>query len=277
MGDEIDAEVEGKTGWKSAPATRFELDGSKEGDVLVAFAKADGTTIDRDGHITEPGAFPTKTVPISSYGHSSWPEKGSRLPTGLVEIGEDRSSKEALAKGSFFVNTTHGRDEYLTVKALGPLQEWSYGYRVLAGAPSKENGRRITRLKSLDVFELSPVLIGAGIGTRTVDIKGFDDEGPLAGLPFADHLDRVLIEVDGIVSRSKSLRDLRAKDGRELSAANRARLERLRDSIRAIEETKAELEELLERTGTVEDPDAKALGSRLFLEFQQTIADLRVG
>lgn len=273
--DDDELEVgDGTTGWKSSAPATFAIDeaaGEKEGDVLVAFAKADGTTIDRDGHITDPGAFPTKRVPISAYGHTSWPEKGARLPVGVTDVGEENG--EARAKGRFLLDTSHGKDTYLTVKALGALQEWSYGYRILAHLREKaSDGRKLLRLKKLDVFELSPTLVGAGIGTRTLSIKS-DEGGPLAGLPYAEHLDRVLVLVGDVVGRSKSLRDLRAKDGRELSEANRARLLRLRDSIAALDETRAEVEELLARTDR-SDPDAKSAGLRLFAEYQQTVAAL---
>lgn len=275
MGDEIDAaELEGTSGWKEGPAGRFELDAAKEGDFLVAFAKADGTTVDKDGHITEPGAIPTKSVPVSSYGHSSWPQKGARLPVGITEIGEDSATKDVLANGRFFVDTTHGRDTYLTVKGLGALQEWSYGYVVRAATRGKADGKAIVRLKALDVREVSPVIVGAGIGTRTIGIKSGDDGGPLAGLPFGEDFERVLLDVDAIVARSKSLRELRTKEGRELSDVNRQRLERLRDSINALAETRAEIDDLLARNGP-KDPEAEKAALRLLVEFERTEARLR--
>lgn len=256
-------------GWKSGPAARFAIDEGSEGDVLVAFAKMN--VVDRDGHVTYPGAFPSgKRVPISAYGHTSWPEKGARLPVGVSEIGEE--GELALAKGRFLVDTQHGRDTYLTVKALGDLQEWSYGYRILESSKEKRGGRSVLALKSLDVFEISPTLVGAGIGTRTMGIKS-DDAGPLAGLPYADDFERVLADVEAIVVRSKSLRDLRAKEGRELSAANRARLQRLREAITVLAETQAEIEELLTRTEP-RSAEEKAANLRLFLEYERTRAAL---
>lgn len=269
--DEDELELDGSTGWKSSPAVA-DLDGEKEGDLVVAFADADGTTIDRDGHITDPGAFPSKRVPVSAYGHTSWPDKGARLPVGVTNIDEE--NRKAIARGRFLLDTTDGLNTYRTVKALGDLQEWSYGYRILAHAKAAaaEGKKRLLRLTKLDVHEISPVLVGAGLGTRTLSLKS-DEDGPLAGLPYAEHLDRVLVLVGGIVDRSKSLRELRAKDGRELSEANRSRIVALRDRILALEESKAELEELLSRTDRSE-PDAKAAGLALFMEFERTKAGL---
>jgi hypothetical protein len=268
--EELDeSPVSGEYRWKSAPAARFALDEGSEGDVLVAFAKLN--VIDRDGHVTYPGAMPAgKKVPISAYGHTSWPEKGARLPVGISEIGED--GELATARGRFLLETRDGRDTYLTVKALGDLQEWSYGYRIRESAKEKRDGKNVLGLKALDVFEISPTLVGAGIGTYTMGIKS-DETGPLAGLPFADDFERVLAEVDAVVVRSKGLRDLRAKEGRELSSRNRERLTRLRDAIATLEETRAEIEELLTRTepGSVEEKDA---GMRLLLEYERTRAAL---
>jgi len=258
-------------GWKAASPVSFALDQGKEGDVLVAFAKTG--VVDKDGHITDPGAIPSKSIPISAYGHTSWPEKGARLPVGIGQTGE--KADDVLLDGRFFLETTNGRDTYLTVKALGALQEWSYGYKILGaektGAKTAKGGP-VIRLKKLDIFEASPTLIGAGVGTRTLAIKS-DDGGPLAGLPFGEDFDRVLVEVGAVVERSKSLRDLRAKDGRELSEANRGRLVRLRETILSLEEMKVELDELLARTDRT-DPDAKALGMELFTTYQKTLAEL---
>jgi hypothetical protein len=263
------------TGWKSGPVASFDFDQAKEGDFSVAFAKADGETVDKDGHVTELGAIPTKAVPVSNYGHSSWPEKGARLPVGRAEIGPDSATKSAIAAGSFFVNTTHGRDHYLTVKGLGELGEWSYGYRITAAERTggkTTKGKPIVRLKGLDIRELSPVLVGAGVGTRTLGIKG-DEDGPLAGLPFGEDFDRVLVDVEAIVARSKGLSELRAKEGRELSEPNRARISRLRDGIRQLAEIDQELAELLERTER-SDPEAKALGLSLLMAYEATVAEL---
>lgn len=273
--DELEAAgLVSATGWKAAPAIAMTLDQGPEGSILLAFAKADGSTVDKDGHITERGAIASKKVPISAYGHSSWPENGARLPVGVGDTGQ--KADDAVLDGRFFMDTTHGKDTYLTVKALDDLQEWSYGYRILGAASTgtkTAKGKPIVRLKSIEHYEVSPTLVGAGFGTRTLSIKS-DDGGPLAGLPFADDLERVLLDVGTIVARSKSLRELRAKDGREISETNRARLVRLRDSIAALADTQAELEDLLARTDR-SDPEAKALGSTLFLEYQRTLAGLQ--
>jgi hypothetical protein len=270
--DELEGELKALGSWssKSLPAFELKLDGAKEGDIELAFAQIG--VRDKDGHVTDAGAFPSKSVPMSAYGHTSWPERGARLPTGLVDIGEE--GKLAKARGRFFLETTHGRDTYLTVKALGDLQEWSYGYKVLDGAKGKdEHGKPALHLKKLDVREVSPVLVGAGLGTHTIGIKSSDDEGPLAGLPYADAIARVLRDAEDIVGRSKSLRELRVKEGRELSTANREKLSKLRDSIAALDELRQEVEDLLSRTDPSAAKDSPEV-IRLFMEYERTRAGL---
>lgn len=269
---DLPAEALGETGAKSSTAISFKLDGAKEGDVEVAFARLN--VVDKDRHKTYPGAFPAKAVPMSAYGHTSWPERGSRLPVGRVDLVEE--GELAKAAGRFFLETAQGRDTYATVKALDELQEWSYGYKILGARKEKDASGPILGLLKLDVREVSPTLVGAGVATYTIGIKSGDDDGPLAGLPYGEHIERVLLDVGEIVSRSKGLADLRAKSGRELSTANRDRLIRLRDGIALLQEQAAEVEELLART----DPDQAGKGEsadavlRLMVEHERTKARL---
>ncbi len=122
---------------------------------------------DKDNDITLPGAFPEgKTVLVSAYMHGSW---SGRLPVGKATIHE--VGNEALAYGQFNLAMSEGRDTYEAVKFAPELQEWSYGfYPTEAEDGEGENaGARI--LKKVDVKEISPVLVGAGVDTLTLAIK----------------------------------------------------------------------------------------------------------
>jgi HK97 family phage prohead protease len=121
--------------------------------------------IDRDGDVTLPGAFTDgEEVRISFWGHR-WQD----LPVGKGVIASD--DKEAWVDGQFFLDTDAGRETYQTVKNLGSLQEWSYGFDVLDDASGEFEGQKVRFLKSLKVVEVSPVMIGAGVNTRTEAIK----------------------------------------------------------------------------------------------------------
>jgi hypothetical protein len=133
------------------------------GDFRAIFATLQ--TIDHDKDVTLAGAFQEgQAVRISAWGHK-WDE----LPVGMGEIHAD--AKEAWVDGRFFVDTASGKEHYTTVKAMGPLAEWSYGFEVLDSAPGQFDGQDVRFLRKMKVIEVSPVMQGAGINTRTVDIK----------------------------------------------------------------------------------------------------------
>jgi len=132
---------------------------------------------DKDGDVTPPGAFPPATdVLVSAYGHASW---GGALPVGVARIQE--SGQEVLADGRFNLATAIGRDTYETVKFSGPLQEWSYGFKVLESGQDTIDGKLVRVLKRVQPFEVSPVLKGAGVLTATLGIKA-DSADSLARL-----------------------------------------------------------------------------------------------
>ena len=137
---------------------------SEEGTVTVAFSQLN--VVDKDADVTVPGAIPTKDVPMSAYGHTSW---DGELPIGRGTITE--ADGWGVLNGRFLMETDQGRNGYHTVKAMADLQEWSYGYKATDFSFGQQDGKNVRFLKRLDIFEVSPVLIGAGVGTRTLSIK----------------------------------------------------------------------------------------------------------
>lgn len=129
---------------------------------------------DHDGDWTLPGAFEEGAkVRISAYGHESW---FGALPVGKGVLRT--TDQDARVVGAFFLETTHGRETWQTVKAMGDLQEWSYGFDVLERGEVTEELRQrgvVRVLRKVRVHEVSPVLVGAGIGTRTVALKARDE------------------------------------------------------------------------------------------------------
>jgi hypothetical protein len=132
-----------------------------------------------------PGAFTDGApVVISAYGHRSW---SGELPLGKGTIRED--GDEVILDGQFFLDTTHGRDAFLTVKELSNagLQEWSYSLENVISEPGEWDGRQVNILKRITVKEVSPVLRGSGVNTRTLAAK--------SGTKFAEHTDTALAGV----------------------------------------------------------------------------------
>ncbi len=145
----------------SGPIT-FKADG-EPGEFKAIFSTFNVIDLDRD--VTLPGAFRDgQNVRVSYWGHR-WDD----LPVGRGTIQSDE--KEAWINGQFFMDTEGGRETHQTVKNLGELQEWSYGFDVLESESGRFEDQDVQFLRKLDVIEVSPVMLGAGIGTRTEAIK----------------------------------------------------------------------------------------------------------
>lgn len=147
---------------------RFEVKDADKGLVEACFATLG--VKDYDGDLTLPGAFETGAeVVISAYGHKSWM---GALPVGQGTIREE--GDKAVLSGEFFLDTECGKETFGVIKKLGKKQEWSYGFDVLETGELTEDMRQkgVWRvLKKLKVYEVSPVLVGAGVGTQTTSVK----------------------------------------------------------------------------------------------------------
>ena len=198
-------------------------DGQEQGLVQAVFATLN--VIDADGDVTLPGAFGNQNVRLGAWGHA-WQE----LPVGKGLIKEEE--EKAIFDGAFFLDTEAGREHYLTVKNLAELQEWSYGFRVVESEDGEFEGRQVRFLKKMEVYEVSPVMQGAGVDTMTVAIKGQAE--------WTEHAEHVLADVQALIEQTRSLRDQLSKEGHTLTAAKREMLARFPDALaqcaKAIEE-----------------------------------------
>jgi hypothetical protein len=165
----------------------FKADG-QTGEFSAVFSRFN--VKDADGDVTYPDAFSDgEEARVSAWGHG-W----DQLPVGKGVIHFDGA--QAWLDGRFFLETAAGREHYETVKALGPLQEWSYGYKVLDAAPGVFEGESVRYLKRLQVIEVSPVMQGAGVGTHTAAIKS------------AEPKERKALDFQAILVREQTERDL---------------------------------------------------------------------
>lgn len=143
----------------------IEIKSAAAGTVRAVFATF--ATIDHDGDVILPGALTNGAeVVISAYGHQSH--------VGALPVGKGRvvtTTTEAILDGEFFLDTTAGRDTFTTVKNLGPLGEWSFSLHDVVSERGTWKGEPANLLKSIRVKEVSPVLMGAGINTRTLAAK----------------------------------------------------------------------------------------------------------
>jgi hypothetical protein len=137
-----------------------------EGSVVAKIATFG--VIDRDGDVLAPGSVKAGPVMMSAFQHTSW--KGAP-PIGTGETYIDGDA--LMFKGRFLTETTHGKDAWLTVKALADqeLGEWSFSLKNVVSESTTVDGRKANLLKAFDIHEVSPVIVGASIDTKTVSVK----------------------------------------------------------------------------------------------------------
>lgn len=149
-------------------AGTFEIKDAEKGEVEAIIATCG--VVDKDYDIILPTAIKDGSkVKMSSYGHGAmWGD----TPVGKGTLSMD--GNKAVFRGKLFLSTQQGRETFEVLKEMGKDQEWSFGFRVMGSeVPSEEQRKQgIFRIiTKLDAFEVSPVLRGAGVGTRTVATK----------------------------------------------------------------------------------------------------------
>lgn len=221
-----------------------EIKNADKGEVQAVFATFD--VVDKDGDVTLSGAFEEGApVRISAYGHTSW---GGALPVGKGTIRT--TQKEAILDGTFFLNTTAGRDTFEVVKQLGAdgIQEWSYGFDIDGPEGASwgkfEDRDHVQFLKKLKVHEVSPVLLGAGVDTRVLATKSHQR--------FTDEADAVMAAVNGLTTRAADVMAMRREKGKGLSPESAGLLERVQAELKQL----AAVLDIKPVPTTETDPDA---------------------
>jgi hypothetical protein len=239
-----------------------EIKDADKGTVEAVFSTFN--VIDSDRDVTLPGAFTDGAKwKISAYGHRSWM---GALPVGKGTVRT--TSTEAILEGQFFMDTQHGADTFRTVKAMGELQEWSYSVHPLKESYGEFEGQQVRFLEQLGPGEVSPVLAGAGVGTRTLAAKS---DGGLLLHEIEEALEAMGVADSAIASASR-VGALRAAKGKSLSRVNSVALDRLGGELKR-------LAEAYEALKTAPDPDPQPedddLADEVAREYLRAVARAR--
>lgn len=206
--------------------------------------------IDSDGDVTLPGAFGEQLASVLPA--HDW----SHVPLGKARIYE--AGDEALAEFGLNLQIEAARDWHAALKfdlAQGtPLQEWSYGYQPVEYSHGQHDGQQVRFLKRIKVFEVSPVVRGAGQGTRTLTMKG-------RGVTLADQIIGVRGEVESLVKRVQELKALRETEGRGLSAERLAEMAAIKSELETLAPLAADMGTLAARSDPAADDEARRLYS----------------
>lgn len=135
------------------------------------------SAIDHDGDTYTKGAFSWKN------GGDQWvsilpAHDRKAMPLGKARVYEEGDA--AFAELHLNLNSAIGREWHSALKfdleKGGSVVEWSYGYAVLDHVKEARDGKQVRVLKRLNIDEVSPVVRGAGVGTRTLSLKSRDDD-----------------------------------------------------------------------------------------------------
>ena len=213
----------------------FALDNEAEGKVEAVFSVFNN--VDSDGDVVLPNSLKSfkgleGEVPMV------WSHKWEN-PIGKGRIVQD--DDKATFKGEFIMSSESGKEAYEIVKAMGDLQQWSFGFQVddaEQGTFQKDGqSQEVRYIKSATVFEVSPVLVGANQSTYTVAVKEQkekDVKDVESGLRFTDEADNVLITINNFIDRAKELTSLRIKKGKSLSKSAQDSLMQIQDRIQEV-------------------------------------------
>jgi HK97 family phage prohead protease len=131
---------------------QLKTEGSEEGS-LTAFFSTFGQ-IDRDGDVVLASAIPDgQEVPLV------WAHDWSK-PIGSGRIRNDGA--RAVFVGKFWMDTDDGVQAFRKVRNAGSMQEYSWGFSILKSNYEDFRGQRARVIKETEIFEVSPVLVGAG-------------------------------------------------------------------------------------------------------------------
>lgn len=194
------------------------------GEVVAAFSIFN--ELDTDGDVVLSSAFKDGQEVGMIWSHS-W---GSRaIGKGTISVEEDR----AVFRGNFFLDTQDGSEAYKTVKNMGGLQEWSWGFKVLDADIVEDDEspfgyKRI--IKSTEVYEVSPVLIGANRNTSTLSVKADSPNVKAFVQAEVDRIVPVIVE--------KVLSELKNSEGEDTIVENEVVIEEDigADALRAVAE-----------------------------------------
>jgi HK97 family phage prohead protease len=196
---------------------------------LVSAVFSTFNVVDKQGDIVLATAFTHGQEVLMTWSHD-WSSPVGR-GTILVE------PTQAVFDGKFFMDTQAGHEAFKTVRNAGILQEWSWGFETLDASFEQRDGEYVRIIKRARVFEVAPVLVGAGEGTHTLAIK--------SAQPLESHADAVLAAVSTLAERLRLVGQLRAKEGRAISTARRERIGQISDQLAS---AAADLKAILDET-----------------------------
>src|SRR4051812_19760849 len=181
--------------------------------------------VDDGGDVVMPGAF-TKAIPdFLRDGFLSWSHDWT-MPVAMPTMAREDTQGLYIA-GEF--HSTAAAQDARTIAAERVAKGLRMGLSIGYGIEDSAMAGNTRQLKTLyPLYETGLVLVPMNREANMTTVKGLADT---ASLPAS--VGRILDDLPGIVTRLSGMADQRVKDGRVLSASNRALIRELLDTISA--------------------------------------------
>lgn len=230
--------------------------------------------VDSDGDVIAEGAMAGNTVPILPA------HDGSSVPLGKARV-EERED-QVVAVGKFNMDIQAAREWFSAIKADledPPAKfEYSWGFIPTKFRFEERDDMQVRVIEELDLLEVSPVLRGASVGTRTLSAKERreKDDAKADAEPEADAKDaedepklklvdqvRMAREMaEAAVSRVGELAESRAKQGKHLGDEAVKELLQLGSEVEGLSQVCKKVEEIMESPDAAKiDEKARALAN----------------
>lgn len=186
--------------------------------------------LDRVNEVIEPGAFKN----VDAFASEGWVGVNhdmKSLPVAMIEnVAQDSNGLLVTAKWHSTPEAQACRAVVNERLSAGKAVKCSIGYRVLDSVKGTLEGKSITRLKALEIFEASVVLLPANPAASVLSAKSADN----------------VLTIDAL----RSWLDAETKAGRVLSRSNHAKLREWQGTLEAMT---AQLKAMCDE----HDPDAE--------------------
>jgi HK97 family phage prohead protease len=231
----------------SIDAVDIKMEGDDGAGEITGYASTFGN-FDDVGERVVRGAFAPHLPSFLKDGFIAVGHNWSTLPIATpIEAQEDDHGLFVRAAFHSTPDAQHARTVIRERLERGKSVKLSIGYEVLDDEYT-DAGRL---LKNVRLFEWSYVTVPANQMAAVTGVKG----RLLAGLPIDEQSDVLLAGTKDYVSREKAISELRAKEGKPISAARRARLEVWRTTLKDLD---ADIEALLIETAPPPNDEPKA-------------------
>lgn len=198
-----------------------------EGDGIVEAIVSVFNNVDSYKERVVKGAFKeslAQSMPKCIWGHDWHRPIAKVIEAKELAAGAAKLPDEVKANGGLYVKLQFSKEiddswqAYLKIKE-GYVDEWSIGYRLKKYEVEEESG--VWDLKEIDLFEVSPVLVGANRMTGTMSVKSFLSDGPV-GMSLEQHSIATCEAVEGLVKRwNEAAADRDSEDAKNQPFFNR--------------------------------------------------------